>query len=593
MGRFQPSITIRQAIERISHNEYLLPAFQREYVWNAIQVENLFDSLMKEYPISSMLFWKVKSSAKGSYKFYQLLNYFIEHHHIHNDAFNTNQVNDFYCVLDGQQRLTSLYLGLCGSYAYHKPRARWEYSENNFPTRHLYLNLTHKIDSLDSDKTYNFSFIDKKLTNEKSIYVDTKDDKWFKVSEVLTITPLDMMKMTMGGTITNDELEMLQKLYEVINVKEFINYYEEDTLNPDVAVNIFVRINSGGTKLSISDMLLSMCVAGWQKKDARTEIHNLVDAVNNKGFNITHDFVLKSFLYLFRNDVRFRIKSFDNRFIAKIEDCWEAIRDAILSLFELMQTYGLNRSSLTSYNATMPILYYLFHKNIYSQFSTLVGYAEERMEIRNWLMKSLILRSFTSHADGTLQATHRAFTSNMDECIIDPEIASFPADRVIASIRQATVLTDEAIDNILSTQKDNSFAFAILSLLYPYLDYKNGNFHLDHIHPYALCSTEGYDEVTFNSILNLQMLDGNENMSKNAKPLQQWIEEVTTPQTKNKFLEDHIIPNVDLGLENFEQFIEKRRDMLRERIRQVFNILKPIQLITDDLDELLEQDNEE
>lgn len=55
MPGFQSPITIHQAIERIVKNEFLLPAFQREFVWSNEQIEKLFDSLMKEYPISSML----------------------------------------------------------------------------------------------------------------------------------------------------------------------------------------------------------------------------------------------------------------------------------------------------------------------------------------------------------------------------------------------------------------------------------------------------------------------------------------------------------------------------------------------------------
>ena len=117
MAGFQSPITIAQAIERIHRNEYLLPAFQRDFVWSAEQIEKLFDSLMKGYPISSMLFWKVKGGTKTDFRFYKFLSAFIQYHRICNDPIPTDNINDFYAVLDGQQRLTSLYIGLCGSYA--------------------------------------------------------------------------------------------------------------------------------------------------------------------------------------------------------------------------------------------------------------------------------------------------------------------------------------------------------------------------------------------------------------------------------------------------------------------------------------------
>ena len=58
MSQFQMPITINQALNYIGNNNYLLPAFQRDFVWKSDQIEKLFDSLMRGYPTSSMLFWK-------------------------------------------------------------------------------------------------------------------------------------------------------------------------------------------------------------------------------------------------------------------------------------------------------------------------------------------------------------------------------------------------------------------------------------------------------------------------------------------------------------------------------------------------------
>lgn len=574
MSGFQSPITIRQAIGRIKNNEYLLPAFQREYVWSSYQVENLFDSLMKGYPISSMLFWKVKDEAKNAYKFYKILDKYVEKYHIHNDAFNTNQVNDFYAILDGQQRLTSLYIGLCGSYAFHRYRARWDNSDYNFPERFLYLNISRTFPEDESDKTYNFSFKEKSLTQGKVLYQDTNGDKWFQVGEILKLGDGDsdygIFEFSDDYSLTREERNMLNKLRSKIFDKPVINFYEIEDSKPDVAVNIFVRINSGGTQLSFSNMLMSMAIAGWQKKDARTEILRLVDLVNNKGFNITQDYILKAFLYLYKTDVRFRIKSFDNEFIELVEEKWESIRDCIDELFELLKNYGLDRSSLTSNNATLPLLYYLYHRNIYKGFSSAIGYANEREEIRLWLMKTLIFRSFGASGDRILQLSRKAFTDNIDSSFIDDDITAFPSDTLSSAIRQPTEINDEYIDaHILTIHKDNKFAFAILALLYSNLDYRN-TFHKDHIHPFVLCQNAGYDWEEYDTILNLQMLDANENMSKNAKELKEWVESETTSETRDSFLKSHLIPDVNLELDNFPEYIEERRKLLHERIKDLF-----------------------
>jgi uncharacterized protein with ParB-like and HNH nuclease domain len=73
MGSFQTPITIYQAVKRIQKNEYLLPAFQSEFEWGTDRIEQLFDSIMLGYPISAMLFWKVKGDTKTDFKFYKFL----------------------------------------------------------------------------------------------------------------------------------------------------------------------------------------------------------------------------------------------------------------------------------------------------------------------------------------------------------------------------------------------------------------------------------------------------------------------------------------------------------------------------------------
>ena len=572
MSGFQSPISIGEAMEHIRRHEYLIPAFQREYVWGADQVERLFDSLMKGYPISSMLFWKVRNEGKSKYRFYDFLNYFIQGYHTHNEPYNTNSVNDFYAVLDGQQRLTSLYIGLFGSYAYHQYRHSYDYSENNYPTRHLYLNISKTFSEEESDMTYKFLFRDKKETGEKPIYVDANGEKWFKVGHIVTLhfnPDYDIVDFANDNNLERKERVLLTKLDKVIFNKLKINFYEEDTDDPDVAVNIFVRINSGGTALSFSAILLSLLIAGWKNKDAKTEINNLVDEINSKGFSISYDFILKSLLYLFHNDVRFKIQSFTNNFIAEVEDNWETIRDAILALFDLMQAYGFNYRTLTSYNATLPILYYIYHKGIYGNFANSVNFKGERDTIKQWLLKSLILRTFTGSSDGALNISRKAFTDDITSCKLFPNINSFPVQELSKVLKQNSLST-ESYEQMLYTQKDDKFAFSILALLYPNLDYKNNNFHLDHLHPAASYKNAIAEWSTYNSILNLEMLDANENESKNDKPLKQWVAEETKNSDRQAFLKNHLIPDVDLSLNKFNEFIEARKALLVSKLESLF-----------------------
>ena len=120
---FQTPITIKDAIDNIDSQFYLLPAIQRKFVWRAEQVETLFDSIMRGYPINSFMFWHIKDNQiKRDFKFYRFLSEYREFFKVNNPDIDMIGTKDFYAVIDGQQRLTSIYLGLKGTYAYKMPR---------------------------------------------------------------------------------------------------------------------------------------------------------------------------------------------------------------------------------------------------------------------------------------------------------------------------------------------------------------------------------------------------------------------------------------------------------------------------------------
>lgn len=580
MGSFQSPITIHQAIERIKRNEILLPAFQREYQWKAEQVQNLFDSIMCGYPVGSFLFWKVKGQAKSAYLFYRVLEEYVERHKTHNSRFDTSATNDFHAVLDGQQRLTSLYIGLCGSYAYHKSYQSWNYSPNSFPRRTLYLKLADNGRETDENvNRFEFLFLEDAVTKNADLHHED-DSNWFRVGKILDLTTGDLDKQDITDfsqehNLSATERKILELLREKIKSQAIINYYEEETTNPDEAVNIFVRINSGGSPLSMSQILMSMAVASW-KKDARTEIFDLIDRVNALGFDIDTDYVFKAILMLFHPQLKSSIKYFTNDFNSKIEGKWDTVRDAIYELFELLRTFGLNARCLTSNNATLPVLYYLYHNNLYKDFSRLARHDQDRQAIRTWLMKSLVLKTFGGSSDRILSKSRQALADSERGQEPTPKcLSQFPAKEISALLNQSQSPSDEYLDDLLSEQKDSRLAFAVLSMLYPHLDFVNVAYHRDHLHPASSWKSGiGHEWRKHNSIVNLQMLSDADNKSKQDQSLSEWVEEQTTKKgyPRVQFLNDHLIPaTACLDLSDFADFYEKRKVLLRDRLRYVIS----------------------
>lgn len=112
---YQTALTIYNVIQEIDSRRYLLPSIQREFVWGTEQIEKLFDSLMRDYPIHSFLFWKVPKEKTNEFKFYEFLREYHQKNNRHNLKADTKGSGDIMAVLDGQQRLTSLYIALKGS----------------------------------------------------------------------------------------------------------------------------------------------------------------------------------------------------------------------------------------------------------------------------------------------------------------------------------------------------------------------------------------------------------------------------------------------------------------------------------------------
>ena len=559
---FQTPITIAQAIANIQQSRYLLPAIQREFVWKHEKIEWLFDSIMRNYPISSFLFWDVQGETKNDYKFYQFVREYRQKYKTHNQDFST-KLENFIAVLDGQQRLTSLYIGLCGSYAYKKKYYKEENTERSYPTRWLYLNISRKLHDEEDGREFEFKF----LTKED---VENSKYEWFQVSKILQFTNFMSFSRFLREENINENdpaFNILANLQESIHNKPIINYFLETDQKIDKVLNIFIRINSGGEPLDFSDILMSIAVANWEEKDARKEIHGLTDNVREKGFTISKDFILKSFLYLHSRDIKFRVTNFSKSNAKTFEEKWDKIRDTILSTFDLIKTFGFTDQTLVSKNALIPVVYYLYHRGIAKGFDTKKCYLEDRKEIERWLHTVLVKRLFGGASDNVLGQVRGAFTNNVIDIPLENGIDDFPANSINKEIRRDTGISDEFIEELLLTQKDDQYAFSLLALLFPNLDYENNNFHKDHLHPLAEYNEEKHDWFVYNSLKNLQMLDANENMSKKDKNLKKWVEEET--KDKATFYSRHLLPDISLELENFDEFITERTKILEKRLKEV------------------------
>lgn len=572
---FQTPITVKEVVESIHKKEYLLPAIQREVVWKVEQICRLFDSLMQGYPIGSFLYWHVDRKETANYQFYEFVRDYHERDNSHNAKADVSGEDDVTGILDGQQRFTALYVGLRGSYAYRLPRKRWK-SSDAFPVRRLYLNLLGPhAEKEDGDLHYDFRF----LTDEEVKEADA-DTYWFRVGEALEIknqAAVNKYLIQHKLLSRSDEQaefanETLFRLWNVVHEAKVINYFLEKEADLEKVLNIFIRVNSGGTVLSYSDLLLSVAVAQWTTLDAREEVTRLVDELNGigAGFDFDKDFVLKSALMLCDiPDVRFKVENFNKKNMGAIEKNWGDVKTALRMAATLAASFGYSRDTLTSNLALTPIAYYLRRAGLPKNYDSLAKHAEDRAIVHFWLTTVLLRGLFGGHADNVLQQIRT---------VLEKAAYGFPLDAITDKFKgtnKSLIFTEDDIEGMLDLAYGKRNTFSVLSLLYPGVNYGH-IIHTDHIHPKAKfgkrdliaakvpeASVEDFQEKA-DLLPNLQFLDGAPNQEKSDTPFEDWLKDAYPDKGKRAaYCERNLIPECSHKLKDFGEFFNQRREFIR------------------------------
>lgn len=569
---YKTPITISDAIANIEARKFLLPAIQRKFVWSSDQIEMLFDSIMRNYPINSFMMWNViDDDIKSNYKFYEFLKEYRAFFKDENTYFNTKGYQDFLAIIDGQQRLTSLYLGLKGSYAYKMPRKWWKNDEECLPTRKMYINLSSPLNSDNERKMkYDFKFLSDSEVNNLS-----KEDDLFLVNDIyLYKDPDDLEDYMSERQWKNSKFAKpcLRQLRKIVFEDALINYYQEESQEIDTVLDIFIRTNSGGEPLSFSNLLMSITTAYWET-DARNEFDTLIKEIHSKNFIISADLILKCWLVIYGNDIKFQVSNFTPQSVKDFEGEWKRIRKCFVVTFDLLHKWGFNDSSLKAKNAVIPIVYYIYDHELEESILKDNIHHEERAAMRKWLCISLLKGVFGGQSDSVLTGIRAVLKENKVNNIFPFEQIK---EKFAKNDAKSLSLSDEVIEDILKTQKGTSNSYALLSLLYSHLHYDTVKYHEDHLHPASkfMNLQQGNmtdDEYAFyknpehwNSILNLQLLSSSTNESKNDEDLVTWI------KNKKINLQNQLIPqNTSLEFKDFKVFIDQRKDLLIKTIKAI------------------------
>jgi uncharacterized protein with ParB-like and HNH nuclease domain len=548
-----PKHSLRKIVSFLNNEDedggFWLPNIQRSFVWSEDQICRLFDSILREYPISTLLIWKTKSTIR---------------HRKFIDNFKRDLVNRlsiFFVpendkkkclVLDGQQRLQSLYIGLCGSYE----------------RKELYLDILSGDIAAPDDVKYKFAFLEA---------ADAKFP-WIKFKQIV-FSPKNALALAQSlirganRELTEREMEKIAEHVALV-VKTFhsddgISYQELDSIEntelykEDDVVEIFIRANSGGTRLAKSDLLFSLLTASWDY--ANEEMESLLAQLNQHGFAFPRDFVLKSCLTLLDQGARYEVDKFRKPGIREeIEQNWETISKTIRDVIDFVRgkTFIRCDKAMPSNLALIPLIYVRYR---FPQAW------QQAKDIDNFLLRSLLAGAFSGTPDQLI-----------DDCVSKIKQSSgFKAEELFDVIRSKGRSLELTEDRFWQMGYGSDTIHLLFNLWYRNFNYTpsyENNFpQVDHIFPQSALKKVKtlnprtnrrdlmkYKDADRNQLANCMLLTQQEN---GAGGKSDTLPDVWFAGKDQAYLDMHLIPkDRELWkLERFDDFVAERKKLIRQR----------------------------
>ena len=528
---------------------FWLPNIQRPFVWSEDQICRLFDSILRQYPISTLLIWKTKTGVRRR----KFIDNFREENRHRLSSLKVPDDDKKKClVLDGQQRLQSLFIGLRGSY----------------DKRELYLDILSGDLAAPDDVRYRFKFIDPGAAVFP--HVRLKDIVFSNARSRDIADGIAAQAASLANEERNKIIDHVDLIRHAFSIDEGgVAYQELDSIDQpglygeDDIVEIFIRANSGGTRLGKSDLLFSLLTSAWDEADDRMEI--LLDELNSQGFAFTRDFILKTCLTLLGQGARYEVEKFRKAGVREgIEEAWDAIADATKDVADFVQgsTFIRCDKALPSYLVLIPLVYLRYRYP---------GGWEVKKNVELYLLRSLLAGAFSGTPDQLIDN----LVAKLDE------LQGFDLDEVLGVIRSAGRSLELTEDRFWSNGYGSDSIHLLFNLWYRDFHYTPafaGNLpQIDHVFPQSLLKRQKvpnpstgkmnvmkYREADRNQLANCMLLTAAENGAggKGNTPPDKWFAD-----KDDAYLERHLIPpNPALWrLERFEDFITERKGLIRAR----------------------------
>jgi hypothetical protein len=536
---------ISKLLDAIKDKEIVVPEFQREYVWSLEQAKELMASLFMEYPTGSILVWETNSPPE-----------------IKNDAVSREKMGWISVLLDGQQRLTTLYLLLKGEIPPY-----YTESDITHDPRHLYFNL----------KTAEFGYYQKQKMSESPFWksvVSCFNDKFdaFTLVENLHLDNADE-KLKVGSEVNTN----LVRLRAIADIDYFVQSVPRG-LDIDRAIDIFDRVNSMGTKLTDAELVLTHIAGRWPQ--ARRVMKQKIEDYQKSGFYFDLDFLTRCLVVLIIKSALFK-KMTEEVYQTKTGEDYKEAWDRLIKILDYLipilkqSAYLSSSKDISTNNVLVPLVAYLSKnggsfepalKNhfLYWMFLALIwgrysGQTDQRLDKDVYLA----INSLQPVADLLNEIEDQRGRIEIKPSDLEGRGSGHPLHRMLYILTRYNKATDwanggslqDTMGDYYSIQSHHVFPQAVL--------YRNGYNSENHL-----------DKQRVNEIANRAFITRDTNFDFSDKEPAVYLKEVMSkyPDALNQ----QMIPTEASlwDVEKYEEFLTTRRKMLSDALNNFLEDLK-------------------
>ena len=514
-------------VVRAIRDEYRLPSIQRSFVWDPEKIYKLMDSILNDYPIGSFLVWKpsVKIRTRKFAQDYSEGSRFIS---------EEEPVQPACLVLDGQQRLQSLYLSFFGSY----------------DGKYLYFKADSNPEGEESDLRYQFQFLTPEQAAQDSHWIIPKEIVGLKIEEIP-----EFVKKRFGEDPDEAKARIIRNLAKFIrafNIEERISFQEvEENLPYNDVLEVFVRVNSGGVILTKSDLVFSTIVLALPEMERKCI--ELVAELNSGGeFNFDIDFLIKASFVVFDKGAKFDANKLkDKEYVVRIDKGFENFSRALISTKEFLKTDAkiLSKRFLKSDLALIPIVDFIL-KQPRQQLPE-----GQATKMRQYLYMSFFTRFYSYGADGKLDVIHKTIKESSSTSFFPiNDISKYMSERTGIEYKLTEPMLFANLDLILNIIQDGVSEIPTQ---------RGWSLERDHIFPVGLLK-DAPEELVWN-VGNFRLINETRNILKSDKLPSPEIEFFGSndPEVQELFLKAH----ENLTEENFRKFVQKRSELIFNRVK--------------------------